>query len=78
MERIIITDRNETFTGGRLVHTEHVERDVTAAVVEWSLHQQVRDALAVTESGTPAQRIAALEAQVAALTRLVVGRDLLG
>lgn len=78
-DRIIQTDIDEVFDGaGNVIASEVVERDVTAQVVEWALHQRVRDGIANSEARTDKQRIAALEAQVEALTRLVVGRDLLG
>ncbi len=76
-ERITITDTDETWQDGKLVEAVTVERDVTAQVVEWSLHAQARAALDSVPA-TPEQRIAALEARVDALTRLVIGRDLLG
>lgn len=76
-DRITIADTHETFRDGVLVTTETAERDITAEVVEWVLHQQLRDSITTTQARTDKQRIAALEAQVEALTRLVVGRDLL-
>jgi hypothetical protein len=78
MTRITVTDTDETFDkDGKLVEAVTVERDITAAVVEWSLHQRARDGIAKAEARTDKQRILALEAQVEVLTRLVVGRDLL-
>ena len=78
MTRITVTDTDETFDkDGKLVEAVTVERDITAAVVEWSLHQRARDGIAKAEARTDKQRIASLEAQVEVLTRLVIGRDLL-
>lgn len=75
--RITVTDVDETFHADGTVEAVTHVRDVTAEVVEWSLHRQVRDGIAATQARTDKQRIAALEAQVEALTRLVVGGDLL-
>lgn len=78
MTRVIVTDYDEVFTDGECVSSVPVERDVTAQVVEYALHQAARDHLSRTDARSDKQRIAALEAQVETLTRLVVGRDLLG
>lgn len=77
MDRIIITDTDEVWTDGELVASELVDRDVTREVVEWALHVRARAALDSAEPLTSAQRIAALEARIDMLTRLVIGRDLL-
>jgi len=76
-DRITRTDYNETFADGKLVESVAVEVDVTAAVVEYTLHVRLRTALDDKTAVTSAQRITRLERQVAALTRLLVGEDLL-
>lgn len=77
-DRIIVTDVDEVWDStGALVAAETVKRDVTAHVVEWALHQQLRDDLNEPRARVAADRIAALEARVDQLTRLVIGRDLL-
>lgn len=91
MARITVTDLDEVYRDGALVESTPVERDVTAEVVEFSLHDKARKwlpvnraYLATTPSATAAARISALEAQVAlltrqctALTRLLIRADLL-
>lgn len=71
-ERITIIDTNETWQDGKLVASEQVERDVTAAVVTLDHHVKLRAALAAKTPATTAARLVALETQVATLTRLLL------